>query len=162
YERIPLGLAVTTTVPAVGSVLATQPTSFTVNVTDPLDAASVQSSDFTVNGLPASSVAYVPGSTTLLFTFDSTPVTAQGLQLMHIAAAPFPRASDANPVLAFAGTFRYDVTPLLVTATNPPFPNGVFTLPGPFTYDVSFNEAIDPASVQASDLQVFVSGGSGG
>src|SRR5262249_55091011 len=30
--------------------------------------------------------------------------------------------------------------------------NGVFTLPGPLTYDVNFNEAFDPASLQAGDL----------
>jgi hypothetical protein len=41
---------------------------------------------------------------------------------------------------------------LTVTATNPPSPNGVFTLPAPLTYDVSFNEAVDPTSVEASDL----------
>src|SRR5262249_35345559 len=38
-------------------------------------------------------------------------------------------------------------------STVPPV-NGVFSLPGPFTYDVNFNEPIDPASVQTSDLQL--------
>src|SRR5262245_38468464 len=42
--------------------------------------------------------------------------------------------------------------PLAVISTNPPFPGGVFTMPAPFTYDVNFNEAFDPASVQTSDL----------
>src|SRR5262249_55933031 len=32
------------------------------------------------------------------------------------------------------------------------FPGGVFTLPGPFMYDVTFNEPVNPATVQASDL----------
>src|SRR5205814_3791742 len=35
--------------------------------------------------------------------------------------------------------------------TNPPV-GGTFTAPGPFTYDVNFNEAVAPASVQTSDL----------
>ena len=43
------GLAVTSTVPAVGSVVSTQPTDFVVNLTDPVDPATVQATDFTVN-----------------------------------------------------------------------------------------------------------------
>src|SRR5262249_8321517 len=49
-------------------------------------------------------------------------------------------------------SFRYDAILLQVTSTSPPFPGGVFTLPGPFTYDVNFNEAVDPISVQTADL----------
>jgi hypothetical protein len=51
-----------------------------------------------------------------------------------------------------------------VTSANPPFPNGVFTLPGPFTFTINFNEPVDPTSVQTTDLQLsgipgaFVSG----
>ncbi len=152
YERIPLGLAVTTTVPVVGSIISTQPTVFTVNVTDPVDPATLQASDFLVNGIPATSVSYTPGSTTMTFTFGTSPVTTQGLQTMHISGGAFLRSSDASPVLEFNGTFRYDTVLLQVVSTSPPFPNGVFTLPGPFTYDVNFNEAIDPASVQTTDL----------
>ena len=44
------GLAVTSTVPAVGSVVSTQPTDFVVNLSDPVHPATVQASDFTVNG----------------------------------------------------------------------------------------------------------------
>ncbi len=50
-----------------------------------------------------------------------------------------------------------------VTATAPP-QNGVFTLPGPFTYDVTFSAPVNPASVATSDLTLsgiagaFVSG----
>ena len=43
---------------------------------------------------------------------------------------------------------------LSVTSTSPPFPNGTFLLPGPFTYDVNFSDPIDPASVQTTDLTV--------
>jgi len=41
----------------------------------------------------------------------------------------------------FAANFRYDVLALAVTSTVPPV-NGTFTLPGPFTYDVNFNEEV--------------------
>jgi hypothetical protein len=159
YQKIQLGLAVASTVPAAGSVVFTQPSVFTVNVSDPVDPATLDASDFQVNSVTATSVAYTPGTTTLTFTFNTTPVTAQGLQTMHIDAGAFTRASDDNPVNVFDATFRYDAVLLQVTSTNPPFPNGVFTLPGPFTYDVNFNEPVDPASVQTADLVLSGIGG---
>src|SRR5256886_15251968 len=50
-------------------------------------------------------------------------------------------------------TFVNAVTPLQVTTTVPPF-GGTFSPPAPgdYSYDVNFNQAIDPASVQTSDL----------
>src|SRR5262247_3498738 len=42
YKRIDLTIHVTTTVPAVGSVISTQPTTFTVNISEPADPASLQ------------------------------------------------------------------------------------------------------------------------
>src|SRR4030095_16528080 len=46
---------------------------------------------------------------------------------------------------------RFDSLLLQVTSTVPAT-NGTFVLPTPFTYDVNFNEAISPASVQTWDL----------
>jgi hypothetical protein len=153
YKRIDLTIHVTTTIPAVASVISTQPTTFTVNISEPANPASLQAGDFTVNGTPASSFAYTPGSTTILFTFGASPVTTQGLQTMSIAAGAFTSAAAGDPVAAFTGTFRFDTLLLQVVATTPAV-GGVFTLPGPFTYDVTFNEPIDPASVQPGDLQL--------
>jgi hypothetical protein len=153
YKKINLTIHVTTTIPAVASVISNQPTAFTVNISEPADPASLQAADFSVNGTPASSVAYTPGSTTILFNFGSSPVTTQGLQTMSVAAGAFTSAAAGDPVAAFTGTFRYDVQLLQVVATAPAV-GGVFTLPGPFTYDVSFNEPINPASVQPGDLQL--------
>lgn len=153
YKKINLSLSVTSTIPAVASVISTQPTVFTVNVSEPIDPVSLQASDFTVNGIPATSVAYTAGSTTITFTFSTSPVTAQGLQTMNIAAGAFVSAAAGDPVTAFTGPFRYDVVLLTVTSTVPPV-GGVFTLPSPFTYDVNFNEPVDPASVQTGDLQL--------
>src|SRR5262245_60268 len=89
YKKINLTISVTTTVPAVASVISNQPTVFTVNVTEPIAPASLQASDFTVNGIPATSVAYLPGTTTTTFNFSSSPVTTQGLQTMSIPAGAF-------------------------------------------------------------------------
>jgi hypothetical protein len=157
YQKIALGLAVTSTAPAAGSTVSAPPTAFTVNVSDPLDPDTVDAGDFLVNGVAATSASYAPGSTTVTFTFDSSPVTAQGVQSMHIGAGAFARP-DGSGVGQFDATFRYDAVALQVTSTSPPA-GGVFSLPGPFTYDVNFNEAVDPGSVQTTDL---VLGGIGG
>jgi hypothetical protein len=153
YKRISLTISVTTTVPAVASVISNQPTTFTVNISEPANPASLQAGDFSVNGISASSVDYTPGSTSIFFTFGSSPVTAEGLQTMSIPAGAFTSAAAGDPVAPFTGTFRFDTLLLQVVATAPPV-GGVFTLPSPFTYDVIFNETINPASVQPGDLQL--------
>ena len=79
---------------------------------------------------------------------------------MNIPAGAFNRQSDNMPNFAFDCTFCYAITPLMVTTTVPPV-GGTFTPPAPgnYNYDVNFNQAVDPASVQDSDLTV--SGNSG-
>lgn len=148
------GLAVTSTVPANGSTVGAAPAAYTVNVNTPVAVPSLQASDFLVNGSPATSVAYVAGSTTMTFTFAVNPVAGQGLQTMSVPAGAFNRASDNGPVAAFNGSFRFDALPLAVVSTSPPTPGGLFSLPAPLTYDVNFNEPIAPGSVGTSDLTV--------
>ena len=148
-----LGFSVTTTVPACDSIVSTQPTSFVVNLTDAVNPATVQATDFTVNGTPANSFSLGAGNTQITFNYTSTPVITQGLQTMHIPAGAFNKASGGDPVLDFTCTFRWDATLLTVTTTVPPV-GGVFTPPAPgvYQYDVNWNEAVDPASVQTTDL----------
>src|SRR6476659_6973363 len=159
-DRELVGFAVTTTTPACNSLISTQPTDFVINLTDPVDTATVQASDFTVNGIPANTVAFSNGNATLTFHFNTSPVSTQGPQTMNIPAGAFNRASDNMPNFAFNCTFCYAITPLMVTTTNPPV-GGTFTPPAPgnYNYDVNFNQPVDPASVQDSDL--MVSGNSG-
>ena len=80
---------------------------------------------------------------------------------MHIAAGAFNRASDNQPNFAFDCTFCFATTQLQVTTTNPPV-GGTFSPPAPgdYQYDVNFNKAVDPASVQTSDLTL--TGNAGG
>ena len=117
--------------------------------------------DFTVNGTPANSVTFSNGDTQITFHFNSSPVTTQGVQTMNIPAGAFNRASDGMPNFAFNCTFCYVVTPLQVTTTIPPV-GGTFSPPAPgdYEYDVNFNQAIDPASVETSDLTL--TGNAGG
>src|SRR5438270_7590624 len=161
-DRELVGFAVTTTSPACNSVISTQPVDFVINLSDPALVSSVQASDFTVNGTPANSFTYSgPPSTTITFHFTSSPVTMQGPQTMHIAAGAILRNSDSAPIFEFNCTFCYAVMPLAVTTTVPPV-GGTFSPPAPgnYNYDVNFNQPVDAASVQDSDLTL--TGNAGG
>jgi len=72
---------------------------------------------------------------------------------MHIPADAFNRQSDGQGNFEFNCTFCYAVTPLQVTTTVPAV-GGTFSpaAPGDYQYDVNFNQAIDPGSVDTSDL----------
>jgi hypothetical protein len=160
-DRELVGFSVATTDPACGSfVVGAAPTDFVVDLSDPADPATVQASDFTVNGTPADSASLSNGNATITFTFNTSPVV-QGENTMHIDAGAIHQASNNDPILEFNCTFRYAVTQLEVTDTDPPV-GGTFTPPAPgtYTYDVNWNMAVDPTSVQITDLQL--SGGNTG
>jgi hypothetical protein len=131
-------------------VVNTQPTDFIINLSDPVDPATVQSGDFLVNDIPADSFVLSNGNTTITFHFNTSPVQNQGEQTMHIPAGAFNQASNNDPVLN-STTFRYDATLLAVTDTVPP-DGGTFDPPGPacYTYDMNFRRPVDPASVPAT------------
>jgi len=159
-DRDLVGFSVATADPACGSlVIGTAPTDFTIILSDPADPSTVQASDFTVNGTPADTATLSNGNQTIDFIFNSSPVV-QGENTMHIDAGAIHQASNNDPILEFNCTFRFAVTQLAVTDTNPPV-GGTFTPPAPgsYPYDVNWNIAVDPTSVQTTDLQV--SGNSG-
>jgi Kelch motif/Galactose oxidase, central domain len=153
-DRDLVGFAVTTSTPACNSLINTQPVDFIINLTDPVNTATVQASDFTVNGIPSNlAPTFSNGNATITFHYSTSPVTVQGPQTMNIAAGAFNRASDNAPNFAFNCTFCYALTPLQVVSTVPPV-GGTFSPPAPnnYNYDVNFNQAVDPASVTISDL----------
>jgi hypothetical protein len=134
-------------------VVFTQPTDFTVNVNVAVDPNTLQASDFTCNGIAADTVTLDQNQTTIHFHFNSTPVTNQGLQTMHIPAGAFSSAADGLPVSEFQCTFRYDATLLQVTTTSPPV-GGTFAGPATLAYDVNFNEPVDPNSISTGSLHL--------
>ena len=160
-DRELVGFAVTTTDPACNAIINTQSTDFVINLSDPVDPTTVQATDFTVNGTPADSFMLMNSNATIQFHFNSSPVTTPGAQTMHIPAGAFNRASDNMPNFEFMCTFCYVVTTLQVTTTVPP-DGGTFSPPAPgdYEYDVNFNQAVDPASVDTSDLTL--TGNAGG
>ena len=113
---------------ACGSVITgTAPTDFIVDLSDPADPTTVDASDLTVNGTSADAFALLNGNLTIVFHFNTTPVT-QGLNTMHIPAGAFNCVN--GPVAEFTCTFTYEAsTPTPTpTATLPPSPTPTPTL----------------------------------
>jgi hypothetical protein len=90
--------------PECGLTVFTAPTDFGINLSDPVDPASVQASDCTVNGIPADGVVLSNGNMTIDFIFNISPAVP-GLNTMHIPAGAF----DCGPPVDFNCTFLYEV-----------------------------------------------------
>ena len=140
---------VTSTTPAVGSTLTSAATQFTVNFSSTYRASSVQAADFAVNNISATSVTQVDADT-LRFNFTTTPMTASGTQTMSIGAGAILRSSDGSGIAAFNGTFKFDALPLAPTASSPA--SGTTVALPMLQLDVTYNEALDPASIDPGDL----------
>ena len=151
----PVGFAVATTNPACNGLINTQAVDFVINLTDPVDPSTVQAGDLIVNGSKPESFALSNNNGTITFSFNTSPITQQGLQTMHISTGTLLRASDGRPNLDFACTFNYALVQLQVTTTVPAV-GGTFSPEAPQTYqyDVNWNIPVDPNSVQASDLSL--------
>lgn len=146
-------LFVLATTPGDGeTVTGPQPTAYTVTFNSPVqisgNPADLQASDFSVNGVPATGVTLSPDGLTATFTYSTPPLTTEGRMSMRLAPGSVRRI-DTNGTIAagYEGTFRYDSVPLAVTGTDPT-PGSVFTLGGPYTFRMYFNEAFDPDSLR--------------
>ena len=109
-----------------GGTINFQPTEFSIDVTCPVDPATVHPSSFTVNNIQPDSFTILNGNLTIRFHYNTTPVV-QGLNTMHIPAGGFNCA--CGPVAEFTCTFTYQpstptptptptVTPCQITITQ--------------------------------------------
>jgi subtilisin family serine protease len=150
-----VGMAVSGSSPAAGEIVSLPPTVFTIVFSHPYDISTDDPTDLTVNGTAADSVSEI-NSNTLKFTFNSSPVTTQGIQTMHMnagAVSAAPGSGLLDPLLkAWTATFSYDALPMEVISTDPGDGSAV-QLPLD-TLEVTLNEAAAAGSVQASDLQL--------
>jgi hypothetical protein len=87
-----------------GRIVAQPPTVFVVDATDPVDPATLDATDFTVNRIPANSFSLSNGNTTIVFFFNTSPAV-QASNVMHIPAGAFNCGN--GPVLEFNCGFRY-------------------------------------------------------
>ena len=121
----PAGCSVTST--TCGTiVVGIPPTDFRVNLSDPADPATVDGSDFMLNGTPANSATLLNGNFTITFHFNTSPAV-QGQNTMHIPAGAFNCGNGG--VLEFTCTFTYEAsTPTPTpTASLPPSPTPTTT-----------------------------------
>jgi hypothetical protein len=94
------------------------PTDFVVDASDPIDPATLDASDFTVNGIPANNFVLSNSNTTIAFDFTPSPAV-QGVNTMHIAAGAFDCGGE--PVLEFTCGIRY----ILVRPNPTPWPRPI-------------------------------------
>src|SRR5262249_23975198 len=94
------------------------PVDFVIDVSGPVDPATLDASDFTVNGTPASAFVLSNGNTTITFHFNSSPA-GQGVNTLHIAAGAFD--CGGGPVLEFTCRIRY----ILVRPFPTPYPRPI-------------------------------------
>ena len=117
----PNGCSVVSTYPTCGSVvMGSAPTYFTVQLSDAVDQATLQASDFLVNGIPADSVIVISGKHTIFFHFNTSPAL-QGQNTMHISAGAFN--CGQGPVEEFTCTFTYQPSTPTPTPTLTPRPS---------------------------------------
>jgi subtilisin family serine protease len=167
-----LPMNVLSSVPADGQVLGPAVTQFTLTLSHPYLAASVQSNDLTVNGVPADSVQLVDGRT-LQFSFNTAPpVTAQGTQTLEVAAGAITRQDGLAGVQAFSATIHVDIDtvafPTPLVAADPlgslvydPLLPGYINFPGDsdeYTLNLDAGQTltvvVQPASTLAPSISV--------
>jgi hypothetical protein len=91
-----------------GAIISVRPIDFTLDVSDPVDPATLDASDFTVNEIPADSFTLSNNNTFIDFIFNTTPAVA-GINTMHIPAGAFN--CGGGPVLEFTCTFGVRIIP---------------------------------------------------
>ena len=144
-----LGMRVVSSTPAADATVTTAPLNFTVDFSYNFDAATVQASDFRVNGLAANSYTIVDANT-ITFRFNTSPVTAQGPQTLQIAAGAIGRSGGGSGFTGWQATFNYDQLAMAVVSTTPGENATLTTAPTTLTF--VFNEAVNAASIGANDL----------
>jgi hypothetical protein len=145
-------LHVNASTPFIGTVVNTPPTSFVMNFNEAVVPATLQASALTVNGRTANAVTLDATGQVATFTFTNSPVTAQGVQTMAIAANAITGV-DGTGLAPFSASFRYDALTLAVTSTSPAI-GGALTFPGTNVFDVTFNEPIYPATAGVGNLSL--------
>ncbi len=135
--------------PASGEVLGVAPTAFVIEFSHPVDDGTpLDPNVLTVNGVTTEiDVLLSSDKRTATFTFSPSPVIAEGPYTVSLAAGSLATVATLwDPALqAWSETFFYDTTPLLVAGTSPA--NGAPALLPLETLDVTFNQAIDPATL---------------
>ncbi len=141
--------------PGVGHIVFDPPTDFVVRFSFPVDETTLDASDLSVNGLPASTLLFNPAAdpNRVTFQFTVSPVTAEGVQTMSMTAGVVTTNSTVPPdpnLRGWTADFRYDALLMGVTSTSP-VDGETVALPMT-TLAVTLNEPYDPNSADIGDL----------
>jgi hypothetical protein len=79
---------------------------FLIEVSDAVEPATVDATDFTLNGIPANAVSLLNNNTWIQFIFNISP-QVRGINTMHIPGGAFNCLSN-GPVLEFTCTFQWE------------------------------------------------------
>jgi hypothetical protein len=103
YDASPMTIS---TVPAAGSAVQLELTTFDVNLNEPVDPLSVSTGDLSLSQGTVTKVEVQPGGTTIRFTLSG--IISEGTLNASIAAGAFTD-TFGNPNLEFAGTYSLDI-----------------------------------------------------
>ena len=95
--------------PACRGIFFVPPTVFPFLVSEPVDPATLDASDLTVNGRPADSVTLSNGNMEIDFFFNTSPAV-EGVNTVHISDGAF-NCVFSGPVLGLTCTFLYERIP---------------------------------------------------
>jgi len=140
-----LPLTITDVSPLDGAILRAVPTSITLDFSHALLASSVGASDLLVNGIAASSFAFVDPNTV---RFD-VPGLTEGSHTISVAANTLLNL-DGTANLAFGSTFRIDLTPPRVVSSS--ISSGQFFGIGSLTYTARFSETLVASQIDSADV----------
>ena len=137
---------VTSTNPAAGSDIGYQVSSMSVSLSSSILLSSASPSDFTIDGNYATGVTVVDGNT-VSFSF---PTTSNDVHSVSISGLENLQGTLMTPDNF---TFQTDDVPPIVVSSS--IADGAVVPPGPLTEVITFNEPIQPASANDSDILLF-------
>ena len=143
----PQDFEVTATAPNDGSSSTTAPTEMTVDFNNLYSLPSLDASDLTIDGVPATAFNIVDADTV---TFTLPAVVTEGVHNVSIASGAI-QDIQAKPIAAYSGTFSVDTLGPRILSTQwngSPFPNSTPVPFGPLTFSALFDEDIKPVDSQ--------------
>jgi hypothetical protein len=140
---------VTATNPSAGADLPTQPSSMSVTFSDSVLVSSLSDSDFTIDGVNATGFT-VNDSTDVTFNL---PALSNGVHNVSIGGVVDIHGTTLTP-----DNFTFTTDDVAPTVVSSSISEGAILSPGPVTEVVTFSKAIDPSSVDSTDITL---GGTG-
>lgn len=151
FSTLP-GLAVLLASPGIDATIDTPAQDFSIKFNSAIDLASLSASDFTVNGIPATSATWTEATNTVQFHYDESPIIEQGLQEFELAAGSIV-GLDGSDLRGYQGSFRYDAETLAAVTFSVP-PGSHVEMGSQLELVLTLSEPIDPTSVSTANLTV--------